>query len=72
MAMTPVAIHRASLPAKIAGSVFWGLALIGFLTTFFLLRSVEDDVMAKHAGIVDRSSLEIVELFVGSPGMNRE
>jgi diguanylate cyclase (GGDEF)-like protein/PAS domain S-box-containing protein len=63
-------VLRGRLPLKITGIVFWGMMLVGLLFSLIQLRTLEDQLIGRHALNADRFSAAIVEYFAINPQLS--
>ncbi|MFP5505034.1 MAG: EAL domain-containing protein [Gammaproteobacteria bacterium] len=71
--MTPVrdpaaaTLLRGRLPLKITGIVFWGMMLVGLLFSLIQLRTLEDQLIGRHALNADRFTAALTEHLSAHP-----
>jgi diguanylate cyclase (GGDEF)-like protein/PAS domain S-box-containing protein len=65
----PVAatVLRGRLPLRITGIVFWGMMLVGLLFSLIQLRTLEDQLIGRHALNAERFSAALAEHFAAHP-----
>jgi len=56
-----------TLPVRVAGIVFWGLVVLGFVFALIALSGRETQIRDQHNSVVDRFAAELSGVFASAP-----
>ena len=56
-----------TLPVRVTGIVFWGMAVIGVMTVLVMLNGREDQILQRQQAVVDRFMSSLYQTFLEQP-----
>jgi diguanylate cyclase (GGDEF)-like protein/PAS domain S-box-containing protein len=59
-----------TLPLRVAGIVFWGLVVLGFVFALFTLDGRESQIRDQQQSAVDRFTAQLYQAFASRPGLS--